>query len=284
MKWGIQSHHGDSIMPQAKLFACVEGASTGDNMNDVYVHLTLLERVEDASSVRAKLDVPLDRAADTALTNQDIRKLYLAAPTPQAAALANELYRVRALLCRTAQFLDVAKQRGIEQLLDITSRHLMQGLSQALESEPAILERRTARAGAPSLTVYRCQAYEAGTRRWHCAEHEIVPTHAARPRADESEADERERLFTWKLLPEPGRGAQVWRNMSYRGVVIVRAYDPVQARRLAAEKLSAACRAPEKSKRTVATNPWRKRSLVRVELVPGDDAYQKIAVPSVVYP
>jgi len=84
--------------------------------------------------------------------------------------------------------------------------------------------------------------------------------------------------------PEPGRGAQIWRNVFYRGVVIVRAYDPVQARELAAEKLGAASRASEKGKRAPASDPWRKRSLVRVELVPGDDAYQKITVPSVVYP
>jgi len=252
-------------------------------MNDAYVHLTLLERVDDAS-MQATLDVPRDAAADTALTNQEIRKLYAAAPTPQAAALTHELYRMRALLRRTAQFLDVAKQRGIERSLDITSRNLMHGLARALEREPAILDCRITHAAAPSLTVYRCQAYDVGAQRWHCEEPEIVLTQAPRPRADETEADERERLFTWKLLPEPGRGAQVWQNVSYRGVVIVRAYDAVQARRLAAEKLSAAARAPENGTRTVAPNPWRKRSLVRVERLPGDDTYQRITVPSVVYP
>jgi hypothetical protein len=48
--------------------------------------------------------------------------------------------------------------------------------------------------------------------------------------------------------------------------------------------LGPASRTSEKGKRAPAPDPWRKRSLVRVELVPGDDAYQKITVPSVVYP
>src|SRR5689334_4699204 len=110
-------------------------------MNDVHVQWTVLERTDETVSLPETLDVP-HHAAPTPLTSQDIRALYVAAPTPQAAALTNELYRMRALLRRTAQFLDLAQQRGIDQSLDITSRTLMRGLSRALESEPAIREHR----------------------------------------------------------------------------------------------------------------------------------------------
>jgi hypothetical protein len=250
-------------------------------MNDLNVHSTLLERADEMPSVQHTLDVAHRAAPMAPLTNQDIRALYVAGPTPQTAALSNELYRMRALLRRTAQFLDLAQQRGIGQSLDITSRNLMRGLSRALESEPAIREHRDT-GTAPPEAVYQCQAYEAETRRSHSPAPQ--PASADHARSPRDEAEERERLFTWKLLPEPGRGAQIWEKVSYRGVVIVRAYDPVQARELAAEKLGAASRASEKGKRAPASDPWRKRSLVRVELVPGDDAYHKITVPSVVYP
>jgi len=96
-----------------------------------------------------------------------------------------------------------------------------------------------------------------------------------------NESADRERLFTWKLRPEPGRGADVWQKVDYRGVVIVRAYNPVQARGLATEKLIGEGTACTSS--TGHINPWGKRALVRIERI-SDPAYDQIEVPTVVYP
>jgi hypothetical protein len=49
----------------------------------------------------------------------------------------------------------------------------------------------------------------------------------------------REKLFTWKLVPQPGRGDKIWRASPYRGLVVARAGDPIEARELAAERFSA---------------------------------------------
>jgi hypothetical protein len=223
-------------------------------------------------------DPPEPAIDSTKLTAHDIRRLYMAAPSAQARALAIEIYRLRGLIGRAAQYLRLAKERGMEQSLEITSRNLLLTLTEALEREPAVAEQAIeGRMKPPGF--HRQTSAPAGM-----AEFAGIPegklTPLPEPAAPESPTRYRQRLFTWKLLPQPGRGAEAWNSSRYRGVVIVRAHDPLQARKLAAEKLSAATHSGSRPQ----SSPWHRRSLVRVELIPEDTAYDRICSPSVVYP
>jgi hypothetical protein len=110
----------------------------------------------------------------------------------------------------------------------------------------------------------------------------FIPSRSAETAGESgNEPADRERLFTWKLCPEPGRGADVWPQVEYRGVVVVRAHDPVQARGLAAEKLIGSSTAD--TSRAGRINPWGRRALVRIERI-SDPPYDQIEVPAVVYP
>src|SRR5262249_29561518 len=97
--------------------------------------------------------------------------------------------------------------------------------------------------------------------------------------ANKADTQSRERLHTWRLFPEPGRGGEAWKGSRYRGLVIVRAHDPVEARRLAAEAF-----ASEPRMAAPVSTPWSRRPLVRVELVSDDATYDKISKPAIVYP
>ena len=83
------------------------------------------------------------------------------------------------------------------------------------------------------------------------------------------------RLFTWKLTPELGRHSEKWINSSYRGVVFVRAHDPVEARELAANRFA--------SREHPHSSPWFVRSLVRCERLQ-ERIYERVDIASVVYP
>src|SRR3954465_9162848 len=99
-------------------------------------------------------------AADIGLTCSSIQALYAASPTRQAAALTKELYRLRGLLRRTAQFLELARARGMEQSLDITSKTLLLGLSEALKREPAINQQLTREySSMPQTATLRREAF-----------------------------------------------------------------------------------------------------------------------------
>ena len=70
-----------------------------------------------------------------------------------------------------------------------------------------------------------------------------------------------------------------WADSPYRGIAIVRAYDPVQARTLVASKFKLA----DAANHSPAESPWERKSLVRCEQL-NDTAYEHIQLPTVVYP
>ncbi len=251
-------------------------------MKDAYIQSrssALAEGQANISDLGEQRDVT---AADIGLSCRSIQALYAASPPMQAAALTKELYRLHGLLRRTAQFLDQARARGIEQSLDTTSRTLLLALSEALTSEPAIVE-RTPRKYSSTPQIVTCGCEASGTLNPSRAAVAPAAIEAHGPDSSQSgnQVGDRERLFTWKLCPEPGRGANVWQKVDYRGVVIVRAHDPVQARGLAAEKLIG--KGTARTSRAGHINPWSRRSLVRIERI-SDATYEEIAVPTVVYP
>jgi hypothetical protein len=255
-------------------------------MNDIFVRSTLLHHPPaDRASGEFQSEVydEGELASEPAkLTTHDIRRLYAAMPSPQARALTVEIYRLRGLIGRAALYLRMAKERGMEQSLDITSRNLLRTLSQALEREPAVMEQTAGLAAIQPLAHrWEMSAPRTAAEKPVAREVKVIPQPPELPA--QSEARYRQRLFTWKLLPQPGRGGDAWKGGAYRGMVIVRAHDPLQARKLAAEKL-AAPPPPAKSGSRIGTSPWYRRSLVRVELVSEDSTYDRIDRPSVVYP
>jgi hypothetical protein len=253
-------------------------------MNPFDVRPTLLRGLSDRTSgaLHSEDYDEAELASEQAkLTAHDIRRLYAAMRSPQARALTVEIYRLRGLIGRAALYLRMAKERGMEQSLDITSRNLLRMLSEALEQEPAVMEQTAGSA-----------AVQPPAPGWHIQTPVTAPHPSVVPEVDAtaqpeapapSEPRYRQRLFTWKLVPQPGRGGDAWKGSGYRGMVIVRAHDPLQARKLAAEKLAAQC-PPAQSGSREKTSPWYRRSLVRVDLVSEDSTYDKIEEPSVVYP
>jgi hypothetical protein len=251
-------------------------------MKDAYIQPHSSAHAEDQARISDLNEERDVTAADIGLTSSNIRALYAASPTMEAAALTRELYRLHGLLRRTAQFLDVACASGMQHSLDITSKTLLLGLRDALKREPAI-NWRLARAYSSTPQIVTCRSEAIGTLTPSRAA--VAPiaieTHEKDTSPSGDQVGDRERLFTWKLLPEPGRGANVWQKGGYRGIVIVRAHDPVQARGLAAEKLIGNTAA--RTSRGDQINPWLRRSLVRIERM-SDTTYDQIAVPEVVYP
>src|SRR4051812_25308780 len=171
---------------------------------------------------------------ETPLASEALRAIYLKLPEPDVARLITEIYRLRALVRRAALFADTAASRGSEKRLDITSRTLFNGLAAALKAEPYIGDYRL-----PPMELQTAAAsrYRAPAAYRSVALVKVSPDSAAD--ADPTPTSvKREKLFTWKLVPQPGRGDQMWRMSRYRGLVVARAGDPIQARELAAERFS----------------------------------------------
>jgi hypothetical protein len=213
------------------------------------------------------------------LTSEALRAIYLKLPQPEVARLVTEIYRLRALARRAALFAETAASRGSEKRLDVTSRTLFTGLLAALKQEPYIGDHR--------LPPMQLQA--AAASRYSAASPYRAVVIAGLPQQSEGDTDteptaNREKLFTWKLIPQPGRGDQMWRVSRYRGLVVARAGDPIQARELAAERFSAEG-SPEGGEHAhgAVENPWRTRRLVRVELM-GASPFDRVEQPGVVYP
>jgi hypothetical protein len=217
-------------------------------------------------------------ASEAALSSEALRAIYLKLPQPDVARLITEIYRLRALARRAALFADTATSRGSEKRLDVTSRTLFIGLVAALRAEPYITDYRLppmelqapAASGHGSVPGYRTGAFETVSRERQ-RDAEATPTDV-----------KREKLFTWKLVPQPGRGDQMWRVSRYRGLVVARAGDPIQARELAAARFSADV-SEVGTNNADMENPWRTRRLVRVELM-DNSPFDRVEQPGVVYP
>jgi len=252
-------------------------------MNGAYTQSSLLGL---ADQQRADYSHLPDTATDnwdftaqlrTKLTSEDIRRLYAEAPSAQTQALTIEVYRLRALIRRAADFLGRAGGR-LDNTLDITSRTLLRGLNAALKEEPALLEQQ-ASAGAHHRVAYRRHAFAPVSPPAAPVRIDAPLPRSGKGGANKADTQSRERLHTWRLFPERGRGGEAWKGSRYRGLVIVRAHDPVEARRLAAEAF-----ASEPRMAGPVNTPWSRRSLVRVELVSDDATYDKISKPAIVYP
>jgi hypothetical protein len=208
------------------------------------------------------------------LTAEALREMYCANPRPDVARLIGEIYRLHGLLRRTAAFADTARRRGAEERLDITSRRLLVSLDEALAAEPCVTQSRQpfpASVQVPPLPPARRiePKKQPAPKRVFAAVPEMPVS------LSELDAN-RQRLFTWRLTPEPGRADDAWQGSQYRGVVVVRAADAVQARDLAAQRFQVEGGAD-------SSNPWRKRRLVNVEAV-DDERYERVDRPGVVYP
>jgi len=221
-------------------------------------------------------------APDIPLSSEALRAIYVQLPHPDVARLITEIYRLRGLARRAALFADTATSRGSEKRLDVTSRTLFTGLAAALRAEPYVADHRlppiALQTGVASryrpASAYRAAAFAAASPE---SETNAEPA---------STRVKREKLFTWRLVPQPGRGDQMWRASRYRGLVVARAGDPIQARELAAERFSADV-SPGIDRPGIESpgieNPWRMRRLVRVELM-GNSPFDRVEQPGVVYP
>jgi hypothetical protein len=207
------------------------------------------------------------------LSKHRIRELVILGREPAARELAREIYRLHSVIRRAALLVNTIKQRNSDAALDITSKILLAGMDEALRNEPAVIE--------PGASAVCPPAGCAAVRRpaAPAAESDLNEAEALGLVDNENHDDTRQRLFTWKLIPQPGRGDSGWTVSPYRGIAIVRAYDPVQARTLVASKFKlsteAGIQAPE--------SPWERKSLVRCELFE-DPAYDHIHAAAVVYP
>ena len=87
-------------------------------------------------------------------------------------------------------------------------------------------------------------------------------------------------LLTWKLAPTQRRSSK-WTFSTYNGETFVRAYDPLQARDMAAWRFRKNCRALTRLLR--ARSPWYVPALVECSCVE-HQPFDAIADPGVVYP
>ena len=87
-------------------------------------------------------------------------------------------------------------------------------------------------------------------------------------------------LLTWKLAPTQRRSSK-WTFSTYNGETFVRAYDPLQARDLAAWRFRKNCRALTRLLR--ARSPWYVSTLVECSCVE-HQPFDAITDPGVVYP
>jgi hypothetical protein len=212
------------------------------------------------------------------VTRDRIRELLMLAREPGkrepvARELVREIYRLHTLLRRAALLINTIKERNSEAALDITSKVLLAGMDEALRKEPAVMEPR---AFATCLNPGRAALQRPGdqTAKSESGEAEVSAL------GEDNIADAtRQRLFTWKLVPQPGRSDSGWIVSPYRGIAIVRAYDPVQARTLVSSKFKVC----EEAGVEALDSPWERKSLVRCELLE-DPAYDHIQNAAVVYP
>jgi hypothetical protein len=216
------------------------------------------------------------RSDQAPLSMVRMRMLMSTTRDPAAKELAREVYRLQSLIRRMALFVSTVQDRNAVEVLDITSRTLLTGLDQALQHEPAVTEGRAwARSSTPSSA-----APDADAPRLHQGQPIDPPVSRQISRAPTASAHaSRERLFTWKLVPEPGRPDPAWRISRYRGVVLARAPDALEARRLAAGKF----RITRSIEEQAMPSPWERRSLVRCERVE-ERTYDHVEAASVVYP
>jgi len=203
---------------------------------------------------------------EAALSSEELRALYLKLANPDVARLVREIYRLQSLARRAAFFVDTAIGRGVEAHLDITSKVLLKGLDAALKAEPYIAGDRPSRTG-PQTAVSRYRP-EPG--------YQSTGGPGGSQRGDDATGS-REKLFTWKLCPEPGRADDTWLTSCYRGLVMARAGDPIRARELAAERFR------EEAAPAHLKSPWCTRRLVRVELVE-NSPFDRVEHAGVVYP
>lgn len=183
--------------------------------------------------------------------------------------LTAEIYRLHAVVRRAALLVETLERARARGAFDITSRNLLAGFQEALGQEPALQREKVVAALAVRCAELQGEPRQAGIRRLPQSTASDLATRRPTPPG-------REKLFTWKLTPEPGRTDPAWSTTRYRGTALVRALNPVQARALAAQRF-----AIESSKSP--QSPWVRRRLVRCErLAEGD--YETVAVPSIVYP
>jgi hypothetical protein len=214
--------------------------------------------------------IPQEFAPLRALEGERIRELVSTVGGPAVSELVCEIYRLHGLL-RGAAMVAETIQRNSANVLDITSRTLLLKLAERLKQEPAITGPRIWDTQRPRTAKGNEQASVEGS---------VQSTKPPRDGvAEDSTGDSRERLFTWKLVPQPGRAAADWSASPYKGTVIVRAYDPVHARTLVAQRFKLL----ETPDEQLSKNPWARKSVVRCELVE-DPAYDHIGSAQVVYP
>jgi hypothetical protein len=87
-------------------------------------------------------------------------------------------------------------------------------------------------------------------------------------------------LRTWRLTPSTD--SDLWSQSSYRGEVWVRAYDSVEARKLAAQRFRVRPRSSDQ-RRARMESPWYVRELTRCE-VENNPRFDYIEMPCVVCP
>ena len=210
---------------------------------------------------------------EAALSSEELRALYLKLANPDVARLVREIYRLQSLARRAAFFVDTAIGRGVEAHLDITSKVLLKGLDAALKAEPYIAGDRPSRTG-PQTAVSRYRP-EPGYQ--STGFNVAFPEGPGGSQRGDDATGSREKLFTWKLCPEPGRADDTWLTSCYRGLVMARAGDPIRARELAAERFR------EEAAPAHLKSPWCTRRLVRVELVE-NSPFDRVEHAGVVYP
>jgi hypothetical protein len=193
-----------------------------------------------------------------------VRSLLRSSRLPEVRMLAQEVLRLQRLVERMELFFSTARRSGLPNVLDVTSRNLAAGLMDSISQEPAVRSAEPLRCPGQRQPQHRPWAADLADKR-----------SLERSQAPANIGTAQEKLFTWKLTPEPGRGSDRWRHSGYRGTVFVRAPDPIQARQLAARRFSGDVHAK--------SSPWTVRSLVHCMRV-DDQIYERIDTISIVYP
>lgn len=88
-------------------------------------------------------------------------------------------------------------------------------------------------------------------------------------------------LLTWKLIPS-SKASSLWDLSIYRGVVVARAKDAIQARQIAASHFRK--RSEPSNVISRIESPWYIQSLVACQLIDGVPEIDRIDVPGIVDP